>query len=57
VDRSGKRSVDPVLVKKSYQWQTDIFNRMVEGLGTDQIPQHQYPVVEEDTLKKQEEFS
>ena len=40
VDRSGKRSVDPV-VKKSYQWQTDLFNRMVEGLGTDQIPQHQ----------------
>ena len=41
VDRSGKRSMAPLLVKKSYQWQTDLFNRMVEGLGTDQIPQHQ----------------
>ena len=41
VDRSGKRSMAPLLVKKSYQWQTDLFNRMVEGLWTDQIPQHQ----------------
>ena len=73
VDRSGKSSVAPVLVKKSYQWQNDLFNRMVEGLRTDQIPQHQvlksqyryffllkfpqYPVADEDTLKKRDEFS
>ena len=30
VDRSGKKAVAPVLVKKSYQWQTDLFNRMVD---------------------------
>ena len=40
VDRSGKKAVAPVLVKKSYQWQTDLFNRMVEGVRMDQIPHH-----------------
>jgi len=57
VDRSGKKAVAPVLVKKSYQWQTDLFNRMVEGVRTDQIPHHKYPVEEEDNLKKEQEFS
>ena len=40
VDRSGKKAVAPVLVKKSYQWRTDLFNRMGEGVRTDQIPHH-----------------
>ena len=43
VDRSGKKAVAPVLVKKSYQWQTDLFSRMVDWwrvLRTDQIPHH-----------------
>ena len=41
VDRSGNRSVVPVKVKKSYQWQTDLFDCCVEGLRTGQIPNHQ----------------
>ena len=41
VDRFGTRSVVPVKVEKSYQWQTDIFEKCVEGVKTGIIPQHQ----------------
>ena len=41
VDRSGKKSVVPVKVKKNYQWQTGIFQSCVDGLVTGQIPQDQ----------------
>ena len=57
IDRSGNKSVVPVKAKKSYTWQKDIFASCVEGLRTGQIPQHQYPVVDEDTINKRGEFS
>ena len=57
IDRSGNKSVVPVKAKKSYTWQKDIFASCVEGLMTGQIPQHRYPVVDEDTINKRGEFS
>ena len=41
VDRSGKKSVVPVKVKKCYKWQDTIFENCVDGLRTGNIPQHQ----------------
>ena len=41
VDRSGKKSVVPVKVKKCYKWQDTIFQNCVDGLRTGNIPQHQ----------------
>ena len=34
VDRSGKKSVVPVKVKKCYKWQDTIFQNCVDGLRT-----------------------
>ena len=56
-DRFGKKSIAPVKVKKDFQWQTDIFDACVDAMATGNIPQHQYPVIQEYDHIDQGEFS
>lgn len=56
-DRFGKNSIAPVKVEKDYQWQNDIFDACVKAISSDNIPQHQYPVLPEDDLTEKVEFN
>ena len=57
VDRYGNNAIAPVKVEKSNEWQTDAFDACIEALILEQIPTHQYPVVDEDSIHEKAEFS
>ena len=56
-DRFGKNSIAPVKVEKEYRWQNNIFDACVKAISSDNIPQHQYPVLPEDDLTENVEFN
>ena len=57
VDRYGNNAIAPVKVEKSDDWQTDVFDACIEAVTLQQVPTHQYPVVDEDTIHEKAEFS